>query len=97
MALRLLQITIGASATRVTPTHTPCLHAIIEADDGNSNAAFVGGSDVTSANGVRLNNSATAPGRTEIGPFSGAAPFDLSEVYIAGTQNEKVNILAVTH
>ena len=97
MALKRFQVTIGAAATQVTATRTPCRHAIIEADDGNSNAAFVGTSDVTSANGIRLNNSATAPGRMEIGPFSGDAPFNLSEVYVAGTLNETVNVLAVTH
>ena len=96
MALSLLQVTIGASATQATATSTPCAYALIQADDGNSNPAFFGGSSVTSANGIRLHNSATVPERDYIGPFPQNL-FDLSELYIAGTQNEKVNILYVQH
>ena len=99
MAIKRLQVTIGAAAaqpTRFTATRTPCYYVIIEADDGNSNPAFVGPSAVTTANGVRLNNSATAPGRMELGPFSAVAPLNLSELYVAGTQNEIVNVLYVT-
>lgn len=91
-----LQVTIGAAATRFTATNTPVCYARIEADDGNGNPAFIGGSSVTTANGQRLNNSATLPEELVIGPFP-QNYFDLSELYAAGTQGEIVNILYVTH
>ncbi len=87
----LLQVTIGATATQFTTTPIAACHVIIEADDGNSNAAFVGGSSVTTGTGIRLNNSATTPGRMEIGPFQSNL-VNLGDLYAAGTQNEKVNV-----
>ena len=92
----LLQVTIGASATQATATNTPCAYAIIQADDGNANPAFFGPSTVTSANGIRLHNSATVPERDYIGPFN-MNLFDLSELWFAGTNGEKVNIMYVQH
>lgn len=91
MAFKHVQITIGAAATALASTRTLALHAIIEADDGNSNAAFIGESDVDATTGVRLNNSATTPGRMEVGPV--VIPFNLADIYVAGTQNEKVNVI----
>lgn len=99
MALKKLQVTIaaaGSQPTRAIATHTPVCHAVIEADDGNSNPAFIGPTGVTSATGIRLHNSATVPGRMELGPFSAVGPFNLDELYVAGTEGEKVNILYVT-
>lgn len=90
----LLQVTIGTSATRFTTSTIAACHVIIEADDGNSNAAFIGDSTVTTANGIRLTNSATVPGRMELGPFQSNL-LNLSDLYAAGTQNEKVNVLYV--
>ena len=92
----LIQVTIGTSATQVSSDHIPCAYAIIQADDGNSNPAFFGASGVTSATGIRLHNSATVPERDRIGPFN-TNLFDLSELYVAGTDGEKVNILYVQH
>lgn len=91
MSFRHVQITIGAAATPLASARLLALHAIIEADDGNSNAAFVGESDVATTTGVRINNSATTPGRLEIGPV--VIPFDLANIYVVGTQNEKVNVI----
>jgi hypothetical protein len=100
MALRRLQVTIGAVAdqpTRFTVTRVPARHIIIESDDGNSNPVFIGNASVTSANGIRLHNSATVPGRMELGPFSGDAPVNINELYVAGTANEIINVLYIGH
>ena len=96
MALLQIQVTLSG-ATQVTSTRTPVRHVILEADDANANPAFVGTSGVLTTTGLLLTNSATVPGRVELGPFSGDAPLDLSEVYVIGTDTQKVNVLAVTH
>ena len=100
MALRSLEVTIGAvgvQPTQVITAVTPFRQAIIESDDGNSNAAFVGDSGMATdgSEGIRLTNSATVPGRVLLGPFSGDAPAGLQEVYIVGTEGEIVNILYI--
>lgn len=95
MAWHQTTVTIGAAATQVTDTRTSCLQVIFQADDGNSNASFVGTSSVATTNGYRLTNSSTTPGTLTVGPFSNGAPIELSEFYIAGTQSEKVNVFYV--
>ena len=97
----LIQVTIpavGSQPVRVSATRILACHIIIEADDGNANAAFVGDSNMAAngSEGIRLNNSATVPGNHELGPFQ-ANYMDLSEVYIVGTADEKVNVLYVQH
>ena len=99
-ALVSLEVTIGAvgdQPTRVITAVTPIRQVIFEADDGNSNAAFVGDSGMATdgSEGIRLTNSATVPGRALIGPFSGDAPAGLQEFFIVGTENEIVNILYI--
>lgn len=97
MSLLRIQVTLGAGATQLTTEHVPARHIIAEADDGNADPAFMGDSGVTTANGIRLNFSATAPGRAELGPFSGDAPLNANEVFFIGTAAELVNVLVVTH
>ena len=97
MAVGMLQVTIGSASTQFTATKTYACEVVIESDDGNSNPVFIGDSTVLSSTGIRLANSATVPGRLQLGPYSGIQPIDLSTLYAAGTQNEKVNILYITN
>lgn len=96
MPLIRIQVTLGAGATQLTADDVPARQIIAEADDGNADAAFMGDSGVTAANGIRLTPSATVPGRAELGPFSGA-PVNANEVFFIGTAAELVNVLVVTH
>lgn len=99
MSLLRIQVTLGAGATPLTTAanRKPMRQMIAEADDGNSDPAFVGDSGVTAANGIRLTPSATVPGRVELGPFSGDAPVNTDEVFFIGTAAELINVLVVTH
>ena len=102
MALRLVQVTIaavGVQPTQVIAANTPISYAVIESDDGNSNAVFVGASGMATdgSEGIRLDNSATAPGRVTLGPFSGHSPVGLHEVFVVGTENEIVNVWHVPY
>ena len=100
MALVSLQVAIpavGSQPVQAIAAITPIRMAIIESDDANGNAAFVGDSDMATdgSEGILLTNSATVPGRLLIGPFSGDAPVGLQEFFIVGTENEIVNVLYV--
>ena len=99
MALKLIQLTLTAAArdplTSIAARES-IRHAILEADDGNLADAFVGDDTVTAANGLRLVFGA-APGRVELGPFSGDSPVYTSEINVAGATGEVVNALIVTH
>lgn len=100
MALISLQVTIpavGSQPVQAIATVTPIRMAIIESDDGNGAAAWVGDSDMATdgSEGILLTNSTTVPGRVVLGPFSGDAPVGLQEVYFVGTATQKVNILYV--
>ena len=100
MALVSLQVAIpavGSQPVQAIATVTPIRMAIIESDDANSNAAFVGDSDMATdgSEGILLTNSTTVPGRVVLGPFSGDAPVNLDEVYFVGTSGQAVNILYI--
>lgn len=95
MSVHLIQVTIGSSRTQVSATTINVSQVTLEGDDGNSNPAFVGDVTVASTNGIRLHNSATVPGRIQLGPHA-ANNINLADIYIAGTQNEKVNVLYTT-
>ena len=85
---------VGSQPTQVSSTALSACHVIAEADDGNSNPAFMGDSGMATdgSEGIRLTNSATAPGRVEVGPFSGGDPISLQDLYFVGTEGEIINI-----
>lgn len=93
MAIKHYNVTIGASATQVSSTRTPIKLAIIHNTTGNS-AIFIGDSTVTAS---IYGHTLASAGNLTIGPFSGEAPFSTDELYIAGTQNNVVHVLVVTH
>ncbi len=100
MALVSLQVDIpvvGSQPVQAIAAVTPIRWAVIESDDGNNAAAWVGDSEMATdgSEGVLLTNSATVPGRVVLGPFSGDAPVGLQEVYFVGTSGHAVNILYI--
>lgn len=98
MSLIRFQLTLTAAAQdQLTATRKPARHVILESDDGNASAIFVGPSDVTEATGIHLNFSATEPGRLALGPFSGDAPLNTDEIFVAGAAGQIINALVVTH
>lgn len=92
MSVHLLQVTIASPRTQFSATTVNVSEVIIQADDGNSNPAFIGDVTVTTANGIRLHNSATVPEEMTIGPQA-AGSINLADLYVAGTNDEKVNVL----
>ncbi len=100
MALVSLQVTIpvvGDQPVQAIATVTPIRWALIEKDDANGAAAWVGDSEMATdgSEGILLTNSTTVPGRVVLGPFSGDAPVNLDEVYFVGTATQAINILYV--
>jgi len=93
--LKHIQVTLGAAATPAIAAKTPCVFAVAQPDDGNSNPVFFGGAGVTTATGLRLQNSATDPPRQTFGPFGQPEAFNLAELFFVGTATEKVNICYV--
>lgn len=101
MALRAFQVilaAVGNQPTQMTSDRHSIRQLIAESDDGNSNAAFMGVSDMETdgSEGILLTNSSTVPGRVVLGPFSGDGPVNTDEVYFVGTEDEIINILVVT-
>jgi hypothetical protein len=92
MALGHIDLTIGASTTRVASTHTPCSWVAIL---GPTNAAYVGESSSTSASVYGYKFAAASAVPLIIGPFDRAG-VNLEELWISGTQNDVVHILYET-
>ena len=92
MALKHIDLTIGATTTQVIATHTPCSWVSILP---TTNLAYVGESSATSSTvfGTRLAANGTVP--FTIGPFDRAG-VNLDEIWISGTQSDVVHILYTT-
>lgn len=84
-----LQVTLGATATRVTTTQTACKQIIIQ--NTASNVCRVGGSGVTASKGIKLAASAAANSSVTFGPFDGN-PLELEDFYIFGTANDVIDV-----
>ena len=93
MALRTLQVTLGAAATPIT-TGANRLSIRQMFIFPTAHDAFIGTSTVDATHGIKVPTLATVP--TVIGPFSGDTPTDTNEWNIFGTQNDVVQVLVVT-
>jgi len=92
MAIYHANITIGASPTQVSSTVSPKQLVIIQNRSGNS-AIYIGGIDTTASS---YGHSLAAGASVTFGPGTQGHPIDLNELYIAGTADDIVNILAIT-
>lgn len=96
MAIKHIDVTLGATAaaiTTTTATRKGIRHIVIQNTAANA-AIFIGDSTVSSTS---YGHTLAASGILHLGPFSGSAPINTAEIYIKGTANEKVHILLVTH
>jgi hypothetical protein len=94
MALRHIDVTLGATATKLSSTRYGIRQATIQNVSGNG-AIYIGVSTVTNTSfGASI---ADGIGTVTLGPFSGDAPCNTDEVYLYGTQNKVVHCLLVTH
>ena len=84
-----LQVTLGAAATRVTTTRTPCKQIIFQNTAGN--VARVGGSTVSATVGIKLAASAAANSILSLGPFDNN-PLELEDYYIFGTNGDLIDV-----
>ena len=88
-------VTVATAGTQVrfTTTPTPIRALRVESDDGNSNAVFIGGPDVSAAAyGIRL---ASSGNNSDWIKFEGM-PGDLSDFWADVTTNgEAVQFLAI--
>lgn len=101
MALRSIQVTLGASATQVTATRKgvrqmwfmPAAHDYYV---GVGTAALGGPVDSTHGVKIPVPTSNVPYAIVSLGPFSGDEPLNTTDVYLLGTQNDVVQILVVT-
>ena len=92
MAIHTLQVTIGAGVTRFTTTRTSCAEVTVQ--NNASHAVRVGDSTTTSSKGIALAISGAANSIWKFGPFLGE-PLNLTDFYVAGTQNDVLDVTYV--
>lgn len=86
------QVTIGASATAISATHLYCTAWIIQ-NNAAHNIRF-GDSSTTSSKGTALASGSPGGSYTTQASMNGTQPVpdDLSQWYIAGTQNDVIDV-----
>lgn len=92
MALLTYQVTLGAAATQLTTTRKGVRQLLFMPA---AHAYYIGKSNVDSTHGIEV--FPTAVQCTSVGPFSGDAPANTNEFYLSGTQNDVIQVLAITH
>ena len=92
MAFNHKTVTIGATATALTSTHTPIQWLFILNENGNS-AIYIGGSTVSATD---YGHTMAADATVAIGTGTQGFPMNLEEVYVAGTADDKVHIMYIT-
>ena len=93
MAINTFQVTIGAGVTRATTSKTPMRQVTIQ--NNSAHICRVGDSNTTTSRGYSLE-----PGTTSFGgavTWGGLSSYDLdlSEIYIAGTAADVIDIIYI--
>ena len=91
MSIKLLQVTIGAAATQVSATSVPVRSVTFQNNAAHS--CRVGDSTVTSSKGILIAQG--TPGGSNFTGTGNQYNTDLNEWWIAGTQNDVIDILIV--
>ena len=92
MALGQVSVTL-AGTTQVSATRIPVNQVIIHNPTGNGSVT-VGTASMDATNyGILVAAGANSP---PIGPFN-AAPFNLNELYLRGTDTQVVRVFYITH
>ena len=93
MAVGMVNVTLSAT-TQITSTRIPVQQVIIHNPTGNGSIT-IGTSAMDATNyGFLVAAGANSP---PIGPFSAAAPLNLNELYIRGTDTNVVRVFYITH
>ncbi len=93
-AVMTIQVTIGASATQVSAAQVECRWVVFQ--DNASHAIHIGDAAVSSTRGIQL-ASGSPGGSFTINPTSQTnAAIDLRTWYIAGTQNDVIDVVCDT-
>jgi len=87
------QITLGAGATRFSTTSVRIREIYLENNAGN--VMRVAGSTVSATVGISLTASGVPASVLHLGPHT-ALNMDLSEFWVFGTANDKLDVLYVT-
>ena len=93
MALKHIDVTLSGS-TRVTATRTPVQQVILHSPAGNASVTMGSSSLSATSYGILVAAAANSPA---LGPFTASAPFDLSELYVRGTDAQVVHLIYITH
>lgn len=88
MAIKHYDVTLGAAATQISSTHKPCVEIIIQNTNGNS-AIYIGDSTVTN---LSYGHTLAADGILALDGT--ACSINIEEVYIFGTADDVVHVLA---
>jgi len=91
MPLKLYQVTLGAAATQLSSTNQPLTQIAVSPVPHDT---FIGLSGVTTTTGVKIATTVTTP--FIFGSAQARSSFDATEVYFVGTQNDVINVLAIT-
>jgi len=91
MPLTLYQVTLGAAATQLSATQQPICQIIVSPTPHDT---YIGKSGVTTTTGIKIATTVTTP--FIMGTAEGRSAFDATEVYFVGTQNDLINVLAIT-
>ena len=98
MALMQLTLTMTGSNVQASSTSQPCKFVRVENEAGNAIVKY--GTSLLSATvyaGSVLADTATINNGVIIGPFSGEAPMDLTNLYFLGTDGQEIHLTVVTH
>ena len=91
MALGQLAVTLSGT-TQVTATRIPVNQVIVHNPTGNGSVTIVTSAMDATTYGILVTAVSNSP---PIGPFN-AAPFNLNELYLRGTDAQVVRVLYVT-
>ncbi len=94
MALVHYDVTLGTGTNQLTTTRKGVRHMWIENVTSNG-VLYVG--ETSSVSSTVFGRSIAAASTLEIGPFSGDAPFNTTDVWFKGTSTNVIHVLVVTH
>lgn len=90
--IKTVQVTIGSGTTEVTTTNTFCRQIFFE--NNTAHSMRIGDSTATSSKGVLLVASVSSSW-TVSQNFQGSQSLDLSDYYVAGTQNDVLDVACI--
>ena len=98
MRVRNLTVTLTATAAAITTEDYRCVAVYLQPGAANSNPMYVGGADLTTANGIRLEgyDSDGLPSAPFPMITTQQQPIDASKVYVVGTAGQTVNVMLIT-